>query len=411
MEDIKQTWNQTARQLFEEFKFVLNNVGVGISANEYDRLQVPGRPDRRTLERHTGLSWNQLKDLVYEESRTDPSTFEAIVRRNEQLRRELAKARDLRQAFIDNCITAVMNCSFKPAKIPPKQKSQENLECHAIRSDLHVGSKIIPEETEGLGHYDVETYEKRTERWLHKMVLFRDQDKTSLGLNKLVLNYLGDIVEGESIYPGQAFALDSFLFDQYRVAVQTEINAILTLAGHFPSIEIFCVPGNHGRVGKKGEHHRTTNFDLFFYDMIKERLKSQENVKVYFSKSPSMIVQHGTKTFLLNHGDNARGWMGIPYYSLERMFRRLPDLYGMLIDYELCAHHHQPANLAGKIYMNGSMVGGSDLSIHKMGLTNIPSQKIFYFHHKFGINRESDLQLADPVKLTPDSAGIFTPHE
>jgi len=41
MEDIKQTWNQTTRQLFEEFKFVLNNVGVGISANEYDRLQAP----------------------------------------------------------------------------------------------------------------------------------------------------------------------------------------------------------------------------------------------------------------------------------------------------------------------------------------------------------------------------------
>ena len=80
----------------------------------------------------------------------------------------------------------------------------------------------------------------------------------------------------------------------------------------------------------------------------------------------------------------------------------------MLIDYELCAHHHQPANLADKILMNGTVVGGSDLSINKMGVTNLASQKIFYFHPRYGINRESNINLSDEVVLRPDDNGIFT---
>jgi hypothetical protein len=72
-------------------------------------------------------------------------------------------------------------------------------------------------------------------------------------------------------------------------------------------------------------------------------------------------------------------------------------------------HFHQPASIGdSKVLLNGSLVGGSELSINRMGLTNLPSQKLFYFDKKHGINRETNLHLADPVQLEADENGIFT---
>ena len=398
----------TTEQLLEAFKNILLQRGEEISANTYDNLGIP-RPSRKTLQRRTGLPWSELKASVLPDT-TDAKRMH-LVRQNKDLFGKLEKQRDIAQVFIDNCLAGMDKISFHPAKIPKKLKTKENLECHALRSDAHVGEYIDAEWVQGISHYDSETYKKRVDRWVQKLILFRTQDHVSLGLNKLVLYYLGDQVTGENIFRGQPFYLDLSLTDQLFYSLEVETNSILALASEYPEIEIFCVLGNHGRPGMKGQNHHKTNFDYIFYRALQKALERQKNVKVFVSESPSMLVQNGRFIFMLNHGDNAKGWNGIPFYGLERMFRRLPGLYDMIINYELVAHHHQPANLSDKILMNGSLVGGSDLSINKMGLTNLPSQKIFYFHHEKGINRESNLYLADAVKLEPDKNGIFTAYK
>jgi hypothetical protein len=139
-------------------------------------------------------------------------------------------------------------------------------------------------------------------------------------------------------------------------------------------------------------------------------LASQKNISVYISDSPSMVIQEGNFISLLNHGDMAKSWNGIPYYGLDRQFRKLHELYNMVINYEFVGHHHTASNLADRIIMNGCLPGGSELSINKMGVSSPPSQKIFYFHPEHGINRESNLYLADPVKLEPDKNNIFTKY-
>jgi hypothetical protein len=44
-----------------------------------------------------------------------------------------------------------------------------------------------------------------------------------------------------------------------------------------------------------------------------------------------------------------------------------------------------------------------------MQLSGMPSQKMFYFDKKYGINRESNLNLADRIDLKADRYGIYTP--
>ncbi len=393
--------------MLKEFIHVLDKVGIDISAYDYDHLQIT-HPVRRTLERHLGCGWNELKARA--NPQTTDSTYQALITQNKTLVKQLDKQRDLTDAFINNCLVSMSKIRFAAAKVPKKEKAKERLEAHSLRSDAHIGEYVDAKWVQGVSHYDAETYQKRLDTWTAKMILFREQDKGSLGLNKLVINYLGDIVTGENIYKGHSFSIDLHLVDQLFFGLEAETNAILALAEVYPEIEIFAVLGNHGRPGRMGENSKKTNFDYILYRCLKKALEHQKNVKVFVSESPSMITQHGQFVFLLNHGDAAKSWMGIPYYGLERLYRRLPGLYNMLIHYELIAHHHQPASIADKVYLNGSMVGGSDLSINRMGLTNLPSQKLFYFHPKKGINRESNLYLSKPVVLEADVDGIYTHH-
>lgn len=395
--------------MLEAFKRVLQQVGFDVSANTYDRLEIP-KPNRRTIERRLDRSWAELKSLVFDDG-TSNTTHDALINQNNTLLNRLEKERDLTQIFVNNCLAAIAKLKIQPIEIPKKENSKEKLDLHALRSDAHVGEYLDKDWVQGLSHYDSNTYEKRVNRWVEKLITFREQDKNSLSLNKLIINHLGDQVTGEAIFKGQSFYLDLSLTDQLFYSVEVESNAVLTLAKYFPEVEIFAVVGNHGRPGKKGANHRRTNFDYIFYRSLKQTLENQKNVKVYVSESPSMVVQHGDFTFLLTHGDAARGWMGIPFYGLERMFRRLPNLYNMMIHYQLCGHHHQPANIGdSKILLNGSLVGGSELSINRIGLSNLPAQKIFYFDKKHGINRETNIHLADPVILDPDENGIYTAH-
>jgi len=392
--------------LLTQFKDVLDKVGVDISANNYDHLEIP-RPARRTVERRFG-SWTEAKaravgDIVANR------TYQALIEQNKSLLKRIDKERDITGAFVDNCLAAIIKMNIKPTKIPKKETKTENLEAHGMRSDAHVGEYLDADSVQKLSHYNVDIYKQRVRRWTEKLIKFREQDKNSLGLNKLVLHHLGDQVTGEGIYRGQAFYIDLHLADQLFVSVEVEANAILTLASVFPKIELFCVVGNHGRPGRVGANHKKTNFDYLFYRSLKQILEPQKNVSVYISESPSMLVQHGKYVFLLNHGDASKGWMGIPFYGLERLFRRLPGLYNMVVDCELVGHFHQPANIGdSKVLLNGSLVGGSELSINRMGLTNLPSQKLFYLDKNHGINRETNLHLADPVQLEADENGIFT---
>jgi len=221
---------------------------------------------------------------------------------------------------------------------------------------------------------------------------------------------LGDIVNGELIYRGQSWFTDAVLVDQLMAGTEIYIDIILLLAQYFPKIELYCVIGNHGRHGNKGDAHPRSNFDYLFYRMIQRALRPQKNVTVYVNESPTMIIDHGEFTFALNHNDSVKGWNGIPYYGLDRQARRLNGLYNMTIDYKLGGHFHTPAELNNETYLNGTVVGGNDLSINKMMVATRPSQKIFYFDPKHGIHRVTNLFLADKITMESDLNGIYTSY-
>lgn len=392
----------------DALKYVMLQYGETLSYAKYKGLKLEGTPSVDTLTRLFG-SWVEAKSSALPSSAD--TGRQSLIRQNKLLLARLEKQRNVTHAIIDTCQAEVAKLNIKPVPIYKKSiKSKEKLDVFLMRSDAQVGEYINADDVQGLSSYDMDIYKERHDKLIGKVMTFLEQDRPSLGLEHLIIPHLGDQVEGEAIYPGQAFNLDAHLVDQLFYSVEVESSGLLSLAKEFKEITILCVPGNHGRPGVRGQNHPKTNFDYIFYHILKLVLKPQSNIHIHISESPSMIIKRGKFTFLLNHGDSAKGWAGIPYYGLDRQFHKLSTLYNMIINYELVGHHHQATNLSDRILINGCLPGGSDLSINRMTLSSHPSQTMFYFHPNKGINRESKLYLGDPVELKPDKHGIYTSH-
>jgi DNA-binding transcriptional regulator YhcF (GntR family) len=379
-------------------------------------------PSKRSMARKLGMPrttvrrWiNKLIDRGIISAERDYEVDEELVRmlksQNTQLATQLKKEKAKTLSLIESCKTGISKLNIKPVKVPSKRTIARDMAMHALRSDEHIGEKVIPEEVQGVAEYNVETYIHRLNTWLEKILIFKQQDSESHGLNKLVLSRLGDFVTGFHAYKGQPFYVDMPAVDQVMLALEHEIPVLQALCAEFNEVETFAVVGNHGTTGTKGTAHRKDNWDYILYNFIKLAMKDQPNFKMYISQSPHMIVRHGNYNFLLTHGDNMRSYLGLPFYALDRTFLRINNLYGMRINFMCSAHNHTPANIDGKIIMNGSFVGGTDLSINRMSLASLPSQKIFYFDDEHGPNRETDIHLSHPLlhkRLDEDEQGIYT---
>ena len=416
----------------EKLKTILDSEGYDLTAMDYDAIQTD-KPPRSTLRRWFG-TWESLKEKVkgyttetdiaewgtkeeeekIEEAREVVPDMEAnigLVHENEALKRKLKQQQDMTEIVIEQMARRFALCNFRPAKIPKPEKKKYDHAFHAMKSDTHIGELVDPLWVQGLGEYNIDIFKKYMNVWLEKILIFREQDKTSHGLNKLVMHMLGDFVTGETIYKGQAFMIDAPTIEQLVVCTEIYTQVLLVLAREFNTIEIYCVQGNHGRSTKKGESHPRTNFDAIFYNMLKLALARQSNIQIFISDSPTMIVQHGVFNFALNHNDNVNSWMGLPFYGLNRKASRMTDLYSMIIHYKLGGHFHQSANLnEDEILLNGSMVGGSELSINQMNISSRPSQKIFYFDENRGIQAVTNLILAERKVLGLKNNNVYTPH-
>jgi len=307
-------------------------------------------------------------------------------------------------------------------KLPPiksisyiyaKRKYKEEISVLEF-SDLQIGSVVGYKETGGLCKYDKNEFLKRLDKLTKSIYEVVDiQRNGGIPLKKLKIHCLGDIVQGEDVFPGQGFKLDTLLLDQVFTLSSEVVNRVfIPLAELYEDIEIFCIPGNHGKQGRPYQASRNTNWDYVAYWLWKERMANTKHVKFRISSSPFLIYemyQNGQKHALI-HGQQARGWLGYPYYGIDRLQKRLSSLVGIYLDYLHHGHHHQPSlqdTHVGKKIGNGSIEGGSDYSVNDLITANAPQQFFFGINEK-GLTWEYWLRLAEYPKLQPDENGIYT---
>lgn len=343
--------------------------------------------------------------------------YEKTKNENEKLRNGYNLYRDI----ITEVVTEYPEVPPAYPTIQPKGNNDEELVILPI-SDTQIGSCVLPEKMGGLEAYNWDVFLHRIEEYKRGVnSIVNEHLRLSYPIRTAVVFLLGDIVEGEDIYPSQLANLDLSLTKQVFDGALKIAELLRWIASQFENVRVFAIPGNHGKTKTT-----TVNMDYIAYMMMATALTGQQNLEFFISETHYMglhidrnqdYLDFGdsdrTWNFLLTHGHQAKSYMGIPFYSLERLVRRYSSMTGILWDKMFVGHHHQDVPGPKSAWaINGSWVGGTEYSQETMQGSDQPCQRIWGFHPKRGLTWTYPIDLDDATKLEmrPGDNGIYTPY-
>lgn len=340
---------------------------------------------------------------------------EVLLDRIAKQQADLARAEDVERILREAVEAAVApiprDRSGRKPYSAPKSKTEPELVMLEL-SDLQIGQVVRPDEVAGLNTYDTGVFCERLDLLVRKVLALTEIERNGRPIHHLVVNILGDIVEGEAVFPGQAFEIDVDGLQQVLLAVDRLAGAIATFAQHFERVSCYCVAGNHGRVGRKGQHSQRLNLDRLAYVMLQRALAEHDNV--WFAISDGALLAYecptGT-THVLMHGDQVRSWNGVPYYAMDRAASRVSDLLLRRVRYLHLGHHHAAAQVPGvacERILNGSFVGTSNFSANRLLVGDVPRQWFYGIDSAGERTWTYDIRLADRPSLVAGDGGVLS---
>ena len=197
---------------------------------------------------------------------TDLSEFEGIDRAEDlarqvtklqtQLRQAKAKTADLIEAVYQGARdAAVVLGSPPPVPAAKKDRRTKGIEVALLHlSDWQIG-KITDSFNTAVARDRLRTLAGKVEQ-------ITEIERADHPVNEIHVLLGGDMIEGTAIFPGQAHLVDSNLFEQTFQARAAIVELVRHLLGVFGSVHCWEEPGNHGRLGRKGDYAAGDNQDL-----------------------------------------------------------------------------------------------------------------------------------------------------
>ena len=258
-----------------------------------------------------------------------------------------------------NIITKLDQHHYKPPKwLVKKGKKGSGVVC-SILSDTHFDEVVKPEEIQFRNEYNRQIAVERLEKYFQKLIMLSNEYVTGIDYDGIVLFLGGDIFSGdiheELSETNEDTMLGSVIFWTEQVAA-----GINLLAEHFEYVHVPCVVGNHGRRTRKSRHklRARDNFDWMLSKTLERQFTDHDRVTFDVAEGADLIVQVQDTTYLLTHGDQARGGGGIGgiWPPLMRMVARKRQ--NTNFDYMVLGHFHQLIMAPSSGFLlNGSLKG------------------------------------------------------
>ena len=283
------------------------------------------------------------------------------------------------QAAKDAAVT-VGKASVVPRPGRDRRRSPEVAVVHA--TDWQLGKRTPS--------YDTSICKARVRTIIEKVIKLAEIQRADHPVRECVLMLGGDIVEGVSVFPGQAYEVDSTSFSQVFEAAALVEESILSLLAAFESVTVYEVSGNHGRLGKnKGDYPREDNLDSIVYRIVNERLK-ESRLNWTLGEGFYRIVEIGAYRAMLVHGDQVKSFGGnVPAHGVLRKGNSwsaggIPEKFSDL----WLGHMHQPMTLqmagGGIIRMTPSTESGSAYAREFMAAHGRPGQRLAFVDPRKG---------------------------
>lgn len=264
---------------------------------------------------------------------------------NQRLLRQLDKAKASKEELVEAVYRAALDASsalaIPPVPRPPTDRRKASPEVAiCLMADWQAG-KVTPE-------YNSDVTRERVERYAEKVVKLIELQRTHHPVQEARIYLLGDLLEGEEIFPGQSHRIDASLYVQLFDTAAILANAVRRIAATVPKVKVVGAIGNHGALGGpiRRSYHPETNADAMLYNVARMQLRDEPRVDWAETFVAGERAWYATdevlgKRWFLAHMDQVKSAsFGIPWYGFQK--RLLGWATSVTpFDYAVGGHWHQ----------------------------------------------------------------------
>jgi len=218
-------------------------------------------------------------------------------------------------------------------------------------------------------------------------------------VKRIALFLLGDMIEGELIFPGQAYQIDSSLFRQVTVdGPQILGDTVRWALARFENVDVYAVPGNHGAIGGRSrrEMHPESNGDRMLYEITRQVIGDDPRLRWEITNDWQTVADLGEKArFLLLHGNQVRGWAGVPWYGWVKKVLGWGSLSRIWKDFDFdhvaAGHFHTPVSLyvnGRRLWVNASTESHNPYALEQLAAAGEPAQWLLFVKPGSGVTAE-----------------------
>lgn len=341
------------------------------------------------------LSRPEAVDVTTREGREEYSKdveIKHLKAENKKLKTHLLHQEELVDRIVAQSTTPLPKPDFKVRRRGEEDKPTRDILLPIF--DAQYGQQVKPEDTvSGVGGFNSAVFRERLKLYVEKVSQLLYHYAAGHTIDNLIFALGGDMVEGDEIYRGMEWHLELHPAEQLlgiRDLISYAIDAIMQTGAELgvKQASVLCVPGNHGKIGGKraGDRPASYSWDYIAFRLIQERLANHPIRTFQIEPAGACYFDVKGNLFGMIHGDEIKGWGGIPFYGITRQDSRMIRTANVIPDYVLVGHHHQPASIPigyGEWLMSGNFVGGNTLS--KIVGSNTPSQWCYGISDKWGV--------------------------
>ena len=284
---------------------------------------------------------------------------------------------------------------IKPSKIeykPIERKGTSNVIPVIQFTDWHVGEVQLPDEIEDFNAYNYDIAKSRTKDVTRRFIDWVNLHRNVYNINTGQVFVTGDMISGD--IHDELKATNEFPSPvQVVKAAELLAERIYEMSDHFGVLKVdFISEDNHARLTRKPQA-KEAGFNTFNYlvgKMTEAYLAQITNVDFNIWPMLEKVVNVNGMRYLIGHGHSVRGWMGVPWYGIERKIgkesqarlqvimseKEKMDLIGF--DKYCIGHFHTPFD--SELYCCGGSLSGTSAYDHQAGRYSRPSQSAWMVH-------------------------------
>lgn len=265
----------------------------------------------------------------------------------------------------------------------------------AVFADWQLG-KVTPD-------YNSQVAAQRIEQYTEKLLEITEIQRAHHPVKDLHVWLLGDIVEGEEIFPGQSHLIDSGLYRQVGVnGPEILSNFLATALENFEHVHVTGVIGNHGSVGGRNrrQYDPETNMDRLLYKIVSLVFNKEDRISFNIpdgrgERNWYAVDSIGNYSTLLIHGDQLPHPSSVSGYY-KRVLGWKDGAIPEHFDDVFMGHYHQQFKItigSTVLRVSGSPESYNTYAQEYFNSMSRPCQHLMYIHPDNGITSEYSIWL------------------